>query len=186
MRRQLLIGPGRNGKSVLIKLVEALVGHENASHASLQELLGDRFASADLYCKLVNDYADLEADKLINTGKFKTLVSGDSIRAQKKHQQAFSFRNYAKLIFSTNKIPESEDKSYAYYRRWVILSFNRVFEGEDEDTGLMHKLTTDEHELAGLLNLALKGLKKLIKEGGFKDVSVEKIKQHWYRRALRS
>jgi P4 family phage/plasmid primase-like protien len=175
----MLIGPGRNGKSVLIKLVEALIGHENVSHASLQELLGDRFASADLYCKLVNAYADLEADKLINTGKFKTLVSGDSIRAQKKHQQAFSFRNYAKLIFSTNKIPESEDKSYAYYRRWVILSFNRVFEGEDEDTGLIHKLTTDEHELAGLLNLALIGLKKLIKEGGFKDVSVEKIKQQY-------
>ena len=109
----------------------------------LQELLSDRFASADLYCKLVNTYADLEADKLVNTGKFKTLVSGDTIRAQRKHQHAFSFRNYAKLIFSTNKIPESEDKSYAYYRRWVILSLNRVFEGQDEDTGLIKKLTTD-------------------------------------------
>ena len=29
------------------------------------------------------------------------------------------------------------------------------------------------------MNLALKGLKKLIKEGGFKDVSVEKIKQQY-------
>jgi hypothetical protein len=29
------------------------------------------------------------------------------------------------------------------------------------------------------LNLALKGLKKLIKEGGLKDVSVEKIKQQY-------
>ena len=174
----MLIGPGRNGKSVLIKLIEALVGHENVSHASLQELLSDRFASADLYCKLVNTYVDLEADKLINTGRFKTLVSGDSIRVQKKHQQAFSFRNYAKLIFSTNKIPESEDRSYAYYRRWVILSFDRVFEGQDEDTGLIKKLTTT-HDLSGLLNLALKGLKKLIKEGGFKDVSVEKIKQQY-------
>lgn len=175
----MLIGPGRNGKSVIIKLVEALVGHENASHASLQELLSDRFASSDLYCKLVNTYADLEADKLVNTGRFKTLVSGDTIRAQKKHQQAFSFRNYALLIFSTNKIPESEDKSYAYYRRWVILPLNRVFEGEEEDSGLIHKLTTDERELSGFLNLALKGLKKLIKEGGFKDISVEKIKQQY-------
>ena len=174
----MLIGPGRNGKSVLIKLIEALVGQENVSHASLQELLGDRFAGADLSCKLVNTYAYLEADKLINTGRFKTLVSGDSIRVQKKHQYAFSFRNYAKLIFSTNKIPESEDRSYAYYRRWVILSFDRVFEGQDEDTGLIKKLTT-AHDLSGLLNLALKGLKKLTKEGGFKDVSVEKTKQQY-------
>jgi putative DNA primase/helicase len=116
-RAIMLVGPGRNGKSVLIKLIEALVGHENSSHASLQELLSDRFAGSDLYCKLVNTFADLEAAKLTNTGRFKTLVSGDSLRAQRKHQQAFSFRNYAKLIFSTNKIPESEDRSYAYYRR---------------------------------------------------------------------
>jgi putative DNA primase/helicase len=174
----MLVGPGRNGKSVLIKLIEALVGQENVSHASLQELLGDRFAGSDLYCKLVNAFADLEADRLTNTGRFKTLVSGDSIRVQRKHQQAFSFRNYAKLIFSTNKIPESEDKSYAYYRRWVILSFNRVFEGEDEDTNLIYTLVTEE-ELSGLLNLALKGLTKLTKEGGFKDVPVEKIKQEY-------
>jgi P4 family phage/plasmid primase-like protien len=174
----MLVGPGRNGKSVLIKLIEALVGQENVSHASLQELLSDRFAGSDLYCKLVNTFADLEADRLTNTGRFKTLVSGDSIRAQRKHQQAFSFRNYAKLIFSTNKIPESEDKSYAYYRRWVILSFNRVFEGEDEDTNLINTLVTEE-ELSGLLNLALKGLTKLSKEGGFKDVPVEKIKQEY-------
>jgi phage/plasmid-associated DNA primase len=33
-----------------------------------------------------------------------------------KYTQPFSFRNYAKLIFSANKIPESDDKSYAYYR----------------------------------------------------------------------
>jgi len=173
-------GPGRNGKSVLTKLIEALLGKENVSHASLQELIGDRFASADLYCKSANIFADLEADKLLNTGRFKTLVSGDSIRAQRKHQQAFSFRNYAKLIFSTNKIPESEDRSYAYYRRWIIISFQRIFEGEDEDTGLIDKLTTEE-EISGLLNLALKGLRKLIREGGFKDVSVEKIKQEYER-----
>jgi hypothetical protein len=37
-------------------------------------------------------------------------------------------------------------------------------------------LTTEE-ELSGLLKLALKGLSKLIKRG-FKDISVEKIKQY--------
>ena len=155
--------------------VNTTVGKQNVSHPTLQELLGDRFASADLNCKLVNVFADLEADKLVNTGRFKALVSGDSIRAQRKHQQAFSFRNYAKLIFSTNKIPESMDNSYAYYRRWVILPFDRIFEGEKEDTDLISKLTTEE-ELSGLLNLAQKGLTKLIKEGGFKETPVEKIK----------
>ena len=37
------------------------------------------------------------------------LVSGDFIRAQKKYGQPFEFSNYAKLIFSANEIPQSED-----------------------------------------------------------------------------
>lgn len=174
----MLVGSGRNGKSVLIKLIESLVGGENTSHVSLQELNDERFAAADLYCKYVNTYADLESERLINTGKFKTIVSGDSIRAQRKHQQPFNYRNSAKLIFSANKIPKSEDTSYAYYRRWVIIPFHRVIEGADDDTGLIDKLTT-ERELSGILNIALVGLRKLIKEGGFKDIPVEKIRQDY-------
>jgi P4 family phage/plasmid primase-like protien len=173
----MFIGPGKNGKSILIKLIESFVGQKNVSHASLQELTGDRFASADLYGKLVNTFADLESNKLTNTGIFKTLVSGDSIRAQRKHQQPFSFRNYSKLVFSTNKILGSDDMSYAYYRRWIILIFNRIFEGENQDPELINKLTTEE-EMSGLLNLALKGLRKLIKDG-FKDISIEQIRQEY-------
>ena len=174
----MLFGPGSNGKGVFIKLVEAFVGLENTSHASLQDLDKDRYASADLYCKMVNTFADLKADKLTSTGMFKTLVSGDSIRAQRKYGQPFSFRNLAKLIFSANKFPDSEDMSYAYYRRWVILHFDKLFEGESKDTGLINKLTTPE-ELSGLLNLALIALKQLHKNGGFKDVAVEKIRKEY-------
>jgi P4 family phage/plasmid primase-like protien len=169
----MLVGTGSNGKGVFIKLVEAFVGMENTSHAALQDLDKDKYAPADLYCKMVNTFADLKADKLTSTGMFKTLVSGDSIRAQKKYGQPFSFRNVAKLIFSANKIPDSDDKSYAYYRRWVILSFDEFFEGESKDTNLINKLTTPK-ELSGLLNLALIALKQLHKNGGFKDVAVEK------------
>jgi putative DNA primase/helicase len=60
----------------------------------------------------------------------------------------------------------------------VIIPFHKVFEGADEDTALIDKLTTED-ELSGLLNLALVGLRKLIKEGGFKDIPVEKIRQEY-------
>jgi putative DNA primase/helicase len=109
---------------------------------------------------------------------FKTLVSGDSVRAQRKYGQPFTFRNRAKLIFSTNKIPESDDKSHAYYRRWVILQFEKVIEGEFKDTKLIDKLTTED-ELSGLLNLVLIALKQLHKDGGFTDISVEKVRKKY-------
>src|SRR5918996_157973 len=77
----MLFGSGDNGKSVFIKLIESLVSPQNTSHVTLQDLDGN-FSSADLYGKLVNTFADLPAHKLSSTGTFKTLVSGDSIRAQ--------------------------------------------------------------------------------------------------------
>ena len=116
--------------------------------------------------KLANICADLKAEKLTNTGNFKILTSGDMIRAQKKHGQPFDFRNNAKLIFSTNEISESEDQTYAYFKRWIILIFNKLFQGDERDTNLIDKLTTDE-ELSGLLNLAIIALKQLIQDNGF-------------------
>ncbi len=174
----MLHGSGDNGKGVFIKLIEAFVGRDNCSHVPLQELDNDKFSSADLFGKLANTFADLKSQKLLATGNFKTLVSGDSVRAQKKYGQPFSFRNNAKMIFSTNKIPDSDDKSYAYYKRWLILSFDKVFQGIAKDTDLINKLTMSD-ELSGLLNLALIALRQLKKDGGFKDISVEKVRKQY-------
>jgi putative DNA primase/helicase len=172
----MLVGPGSNGKGVFLKVIEALVGLQNTSHVALQDLDHDRFAAAGLYCKMVNTFADLKQIKLSSSGNFKMLVSGDSIRAQEKFKDPFDFRSYAKLIFSANKIPESDDQTYAYYRRWLILEFEKIFDEDEKDTKLIDKLTTSE-ELSGLLNLALIALRKLRKDNGFKDISVEKVRK---------
>ena len=97
-----------------------------------------------------------------------TLVSGDSVTAQPKYGQPFIFRNLAKLVFSANRIPDSDDTSYAYYKSWLILTFEKTFTEGTKDTDLTHKLTTRD-KLSGLLNLALVGLKQLEKEDGFRD-----------------
>jgi putative DNA primase/helicase len=178
----MLFGSGDNGKSVFIKLIESFVGRQNSSHVTLQDLDNDRFASADLYGKLVNVFADLKATKLSSTGNFKTLVSGDSVRAQHKYGQPFSFRNHAKLVFSANKIPDSDDTNHAYYKRWLILPFERSFTEGAKDINLIQKLTTNE-ELSGLLNLALVALRQLEKDGGFRDIPVEDVKRDYERKS---
>ena len=60
----------------------------------------------------------------------------------------------------------------------VILSFDKVFQGITKDTNLINKLTTSD-ELSGLLNLALVALRQLRKDGGFKDISVEKVRKEY-------
>jgi len=47
-------GPGQNGKSTLLNLIEKFFGSENVSGESLERLLKDRFAPANLHHKMVN------------------------------------------------------------------------------------------------------------------------------------
>jgi P4 family phage/plasmid primase-like protien len=175
----MLYGGGRNGKGTLLKLIEAFLGNVNYSNRSLQELDKNRFAVADLFSKLANVFADLKSLRLSETGYFKMIVSGDSLSGEKKFKDAFGFRNRAKLWFSVNEIPESDDKSDAFYRRWKIFHFDREFDKGNRDTQLIKKLTTPE-ELSGSLNLALDGLAKLIEEGGFEQ-DIEAIRKDYER-----
>ncbi|MGB6532365.1 MAG: phage/plasmid primase, P4 family, partial [Candidatus Nitrosopolaris sp.] len=169
---------GSNGKGVLLNIIEALVGESNCSHRSLQDLDTNRFAVADLYGKYVNTYADLKSTRLSETGNFKVLTAGDSVTGEHKFGQPFKFRNFAKLIFSANLIPESDDKTDAFYRRWIIIRFDKRFGNGYEDPELAKKLTTPE-ELSGLLNLALTGLKELRTEGGSHNKTTDQIRREY-------
>ena len=169
---------GSNGKGVVLSIIEALLGNSNCSHRSLQDLDTNRFAIADLYGKYANTFGDLKSTKLSETGNFKVMAAGDSVTGEHKFCQPFTFRNHAKMIFSANLIPESEDKTDAFYRRWVIIPFDKRFIDGKEDAELTQKLTTTE-ELSGLLNLALGGLKQLIASGGFHDKTIEQVKQEY-------
>ncbi len=145
-------GAGQNGKSTLLNLIERFLGSKNVSAESLERLLKERFAPANLYQKMVNVDADLSGDILsTHTGKLKKLTGNDEFPAEFKHKAPFRFRNYAKLIFSCNTIPEITDTTDAFFRRLIIINFTQQFLGDKEDIHLLDKLTT-EKELSGLFH----------------------------------
>jgi putative DNA primase/helicase len=158
----MLTGEGKNGKGVFLDLVGSLLGDANVSNVALQDLEENRFRVPELYGKLANTFADLDTRALISSSMFKMLTSGDRLTAERKFGQPFKFRSYAKLLFSANTIPSSRDKTYAFYRRWLIIPFTRTFDGEKEnppaDLGLRVKL---QGELPGIFNRALRGLERL-------------------------
>jgi P4 family phage/plasmid primase-like protien len=160
----LSIGEGENGKSVLLDTIIALLGTENVSTVALQDLADNRFRTAELYGKLANIFSDLDDRALSSSSIFKTLVTGDRVTAERKFGQPFSFRPYARLIFSANTLPPSRDRTHAFYRRWIVIQFERTFEGKSADKDLREKL---RGELPGILNRALIGLRTLFAEGGF-------------------
>jgi putative DNA primase/helicase len=179
----MLTGEGENGKSVFLDLVGYLLGESNVSNIALQDLEENRFRAAELYGKLANIFADLDARGLQSSSMFKTLTTGDSVTAERKHAQPFRFRSYAKLLFSANKIPSSRDRTHAFYRRWLIIPFTRTFNGEGDnpapDRNLRDKLKA---ELPGIFNRALQGLARLATQDAFTpSASVSEAKQAYIR-----
>jgi len=164
----LLKSNGESGKSIFLFLLTLFLGEENTSNETLQHLSDNRFRVANLAGKLANIFADIPETPIEETDTFKTLVGGDWTSAEKKHCQAFKFKNKARLIFSCNKIPPSKDKTHGFYRRWIILDFPNSFPEGDKrrDPNLLEKISTPE-EMSGLLNIAIVGLQRLLKRGSF-------------------
>jgi P4 family phage/plasmid primase-like protien len=153
-----LIGAGANGKSVLLKVLEALVGKENASHVNLDRL-GDRFSSAHLEGKLLNISSELSPEATLSENNLKAITASDTIHAERKGKDGYSFTPYARLIASANELPRLRDLTPGFHRRAIILTFNRSFEEHEQDRGLEAKLLA---ELAGILVWAVEGLKDLL------------------------
>ena len=169
-RAIMLMGPGGTGKTTAANLIRALLGAENVSSVALHQLEEDRFATADLFGKLANVFADLDARALRSSSIFKSITGGDVVRAERKHREAFTFQPYARMLFSANEAPPTSDNSDAFFDRWLIVPFlerHRGTKGQDHD--LLAKLTTPT-ELSGLLNHALVALDRLHRQHGFSKV----------------
>jgi len=164
-------GPTNTAKSTLLRVWDSLLGERNVSSQTLQALSDERFAGAELYGRLANICADLDAKAVQKSGRFKMLVSGDAITVERKYRHPFVFRPHARLIFSANEAPATADQSDAYYDRWLIMPMIRQFAPAQQDRWLIEKLTTPA-ELSGILNYAVKGLRRLWKRHGFDEPPV--------------
>jgi len=177
----LLVGEGANGKSTFLEALRCLLNPDNISSEPLQTLVTNRFSLGRLYSKLANIYGDLPAVALKDTGYFKQLTGNETLSAEFKFRDRFDFKNYAKLVFSCNKIPPTPDDTDAFFRRWIIITFPNQFREDDPktDKGLLKKLTTKE-ELSGMLNWALEGLQRLLKNDKFSgNVTMEESREQY-------
>ena len=121
----LFTGLGGTGKSVLLNLIIKIVGENNTSTIPLQAL-SERFTTQMLQGKLLNAYADLTSEALKDTSNFKTITGQDVVKGEYKHGAVFSFRSYAKLLFSANTLPKNlDEESNAFYRRLLIAEIKR-------------------------------------------------------------
>ncbi len=51
------------------------------------------------------------------------LTGEDEICADRKFRDPTCSKNYTKLIFSADELPEVINQTYAFWRRWIVVEF---------------------------------------------------------------
>jgi putative DNA primase/helicase len=162
------LGPGGNGKSTFLTILENFLGKASLSFESLHELSTSIFSRANLLDSIGNFHHEVSSQMLEGSSVFKSLVSGDTISAQFKHKNAFTFTPFARLVFAANEFPTCRDSTDAYYQRLIFVEFKKVFRGTSEEIpNFAEKVCEDPEFCAALFNRALTGLKRLMKNGKF-------------------
>lgn len=157
----ILNGAGGSGKSTLIRMLENMIGTDNLSHVPLKDL-SQRFASVGLLGKLLNSCADLSVSALEDTSVIKKILGEDSLRGEFKGKDSISFKNYSKLIFSTNELPLIlSERTNGFYRRLMILNMDKQPEHKRPDY-----LDVLQRETGYLIQLAVRALERMYQSGG--------------------
>lgn len=160
----ILYGSGANGKSVFFEVVSALIGSDNVSNFSLQNLTNDNgYHRAKIADKLVN-YAS-EINGKLEAATFKQLVSGEPVEARLPYGDPFILKQYAKLIFNCNELPKDVEHTNAFFRRFLIIPFDVTIPENEQDKNLHTKII--EKELSGVFNWVLAGLNRLLHQQRF-------------------
>lgn len=175
------LGGGENGKSVFLSYIHSIIGKNNVSNIALQDLAEDKFMRANLVGKSANIFPDLEPNELRHTGKVKAITSNEGIEVQKKHQQAFTLHPFAKLIFSCNRFPKVFDQSQGFFRRWLILKWERDFENDPARIEyLKEKLDENQEEKNLVFSCLVKIANRLNQTGKFTySKDWKEIRKEW-------
>jgi putative DNA primase/helicase len=159
----LLLGTGSNGKSIIIQVMERIWGKGNFSNIELHALSNKHYV-IELQNKLVNFCSEIDHKGAFSSDVFKRIVSGETLTGDRKFKDPAKFNPYCKLLFAANDLPKTSDTTRGYFRRFLILKFNRRFEGKEKDPFLIDKLL---NEVDGIFTWILEGLERLLKNDQF-------------------
>lgn len=156
----MICGQGGTGKSILIRLLEGMAGIKNVSNVSMQEL-NKRFSTSLLVGMTLNSCADLSGEALEDSSTMKKLIGEDWIMAEFKGKNGFMFKNYSKLLFSTNMLPViTAERTNGFYRRLLILEMDK--QPEKPDMELAERLLP---ELPYLIKISVHALHEMYQRG---------------------
>ncbi len=161
-----LLGEGRNGKSLFIKILQACVGDDYYSAVSLNDL-NDEQQRALLVNKLFNVCEETPEEGMLGAGSIlNALSSGAMMTTKVVFEKPLNVRNKTKFIIISNYMPKIKGIGKAALDRLLIGTFNQDFSEASgrQDPFLFEKMIP---ELPGIMNMAIAGYKRMKARGHF-------------------
>lgn len=124
----LIVGEGGSGKSVLVSIMESLLGPEKFGYLRSDKLTS-RFETHGFHEKSTLVGKDVKPDYLDNDGAsmIKSLTGADRIETEKKYGGKFALRGgFYVMITANSRLPiKLQDDARAWRRRLVCYHFSR-------------------------------------------------------------
>lgn len=160
-----LLGAGANGKSIVLNVIKKFFGKEITSNVDLQQLYSHELIGIE------NKYINIGSEinpKGLDKGQIenlKKLTAGEATMLNPKNATPYDISGgeIPKFIFSGNNKPQG-NLDGGLFRRMLLLNFNRVISKDERIQALEDRF---EDEMSGIFNLAMEGLKRLLKNGDF-------------------
>lgn len=163
-------GEGGTGKSTYTNLLHKMVGGDiNCSHIGLADFDKDYYLASTVGKLLNIDDDVVDGKTLENTGRFKSVISGNVISVRQIYKEVMDFVPYITCIFSCNRLPRIMDKTSGLYRRMVLIELNNKV--AKPDPLFMNKVSDTDMEY--FLFKAVEGIKLAIEEGRFRVTQSE-------------
>lgn len=148
----LLLGEGRNGKSVLLYMLTYLFGRENVSSVTRQEMAEKSPVCSEINSCLLNIVMDGAMSYVKDSGMEKTLIAGETGYVRRLYESSLTpVQTNGLFLEGLNREPKTRDKSSALQKRLVRFHFPNTFPLNPKFAAKM----TQEKYLGALLALLL-------------------------------
>jgi P4 family phage/plasmid primase-like protien len=181
-RACLAYGPeAENGKSTLSEVVTSCMPVGTTSAIAPQDW-GQEYRRAMLVGKHLNAVNELPEREIIASEAFKAIVTGDPIVGRVIRESPVMFRPKAGHYFAANRLPGTADQTEGFWRRFVVLTFNRSFKGDPaRDPEMAGRLRVERPQIVSWL---LQGAARVVRAKGYTiPASHEKALEAWRKSA---
>lgn len=139
-RALMLYGPGGTGKSTLLELMTRWCRAGGVCSVTPQDMGANRFASARLDGAVINVVDDLPAGPIQDAGAWKSAITGGRIDVERKGKDGHGIYPRAGHIYAGNRLPVAVRANSGFWRRWLVVEYDRVFTSTDDDRDILTPL----------------------------------------------